>query len=140
MIAEYGKVKKSFLKSTGVKQDVYYADIQWDEVLKLVQFVRTKFSPLAKFHPVKRDLSLLLDEAVKYADLERIAYESERKLLKEVELFDIYQGDKLPAGKKSYALSFKLQSDESTLKDKQIEKTMEKLQNAFNTKLGAELR
>lgn len=140
LIAEYGKVKKSFLKSAGVKQDVYFADIQWDEILKLVQFVKTKFQPLAKFHPVKRDLSLLLDEAIKYADLERIAFESERNLLKEVELFDIYQGDKLPAGKKSYALSFILQSDESTLKDKQIEKTMEKLQKAFEDKLKAELR
>lgn len=140
LVAEYGKVKKEFLKKSGVKQDVYFADIQWDEVLKLVQFVRTKFSPIAKFHPVKRDLSLLLDEAVKYADLERIAYESERNLLKEVELFDIYQGDKLPNGKKSYALSFILQSDESTLKDKQIEKSMEKLQKAFQEKLGAELR
>lgn len=140
LIAEYGKVKKSLLKKSGVKQDVYFADIQWDEVLKLVQFVKTKFSPIAKFHPVKRDLSLLLDDAVKYADLERIAYESERNLLKEVELFDIYQGDKLPKGKKSYALSFMLQSDESTLKDKQIEKSMEKLQKAFQEKLGAELR
>lgn len=140
LIAEYGKVKKSFLKSSGIKQEVFYADVQWDEILKLVQFVKTKFSPLAKFHPVKRDLSLLLDEAVKYSDLERIAFESERKLLKEVELFDIYQGDKLPAGKKSYALSFRLQSDESTLKDKQIEKLMEKLQKAFQEKLGAELR
>lgn len=140
LVAEFGKVKKAHLKSTGVKQDVFYADIHWDEVLKLVQFVKTKFSPLAKFHPVKRDLSLLLDEAVKYSDLERIAYESERNLLKEVELFDIYQGDKLPAGKKSYALSFILQSDDSTLKDKQIEKSMDKLQKAFQEKLGAELR
>ena len=140
LIAEYGKVKKEFLKKSGVKQDVYFADIQWDEVLKMIQFTKTKFSPIAKFHPVKRDLSLLLDEAVKYADLERIAFESERNLLKEVELFDIYQGDKLPAGKKSYAISFKLQSDESTLKDKQIEKSMEKLQKAFEAKLGAELR
>ena len=96
-------------------QDVYYADIQWEEVLKLVQFVKTKFSPITKFHPVKRDLSLLIDEQVKYADLERISFESERNILKEVELFDIYQGDKLPQGKKSYALSFILQSDEDTL-------------------------
>ncbi len=140
LVAEYGKVKKSFLKSSGVKQDVYYADIQWEQVLKLVQFVKIKFSTLTKFHPVKRDLSLLLDEAVKYSDLEIIAFESERKLLKEVELFDIYQGDKLPEGKKSYALSFILQSDESTLADKQIEKIMQKLLKAFQDKLGAELR
>lgn len=140
LVAEYGKVKKSFLKSSGVKQDVYYADIQWEQVLKLVQFVKIKFSTLTKFHPVKRDLSLLLDEAVKYSDLEIIAFESERKLLKEVELFDIYQGNKLPEGKKSYALSFILQSDESTLADKQIEKIMQKLLKAFQDKLGAELR
>ena len=140
LIAEYGKVKKEFLKSAGVKQEVYYADIQWEEVLKLVQFVKTKFSPITKFHPVKRDLSLLIDEQVKYADLERISFESERNILKEVELFDIYQGDKLPQGKKSYALSFILQSDEDTLKEKQIENVMRKLQKAFQDKLGVKLR
>lgn len=140
LVAEYGKVKKSFLKTSGVKQDVYFADIQWDEIVKLVQFVKTKFQPIAKFHPVKRDLSLLLDQNVKFSDLERIAFESERGLLKEVQLFDIYEGDKLATGKKSYALSFILQSDESTLKDKEIEKTMMKLQNAFKQKLNAELR
>lgn len=139
-IVELGKVKKSVLKNLGIKQDVYFADFNWDEVLKLVQFVKTKFKPLPKFHPVKRDLSLLLDESIKYSELERIAYESERKLLKEVELFDVYQGDKLPKGKKSYALSFKLESDEGTLKDKQIEKVMDKLQTAFTTKLSAEVR
>ncbi len=140
LVAEYGKVKKPFLKNSGVKQDVYFADIQWDEIIKLVQFVKTKFQPIAKFHPVKRDLSLLLDQNVKFSDLERIAFESERGLLKEVQLFDIYEGDKLASGKKSYALSFILQSDEDTLKDKQIEKTMMKLQNAFKEKLNAELR
>jgi phenylalanyl-tRNA synthetase beta chain len=140
LVAEYGKVKKSFLKTAGVKQDVYFADIQWDEIVKLVQFVKTKFQPIAKFHPVKRDLSLLLDQNVKFSDLERIAFESERGLLKEVQLFDIYEGDKLAEGKKSYALSFILQSEENTLKDKQIEKSMLKLQNAFKEKLNAELR
>lgn len=139
-IAEFGKVKKSVAKLAGVKQTVYFADINWDEVLKLVQFVKTKFTPLAKFHPVKRDLSLMLNENVKYADLERIANESERKILKSVELFDVYEGDKLPDGKKSYALSFILQSDEATLNDKQIDKVMDKLQAAFKEKLQAELR
>ena len=140
LIAEFGKVKTSVLKMIGIKQDVFYADFQWDEVLKLVQFVHTKFKPLPKFHPVKRDLSLLLDEAVKYSELERIAFESERKLLKEVELFDVYEGKKLPKGKKSYALTFKLESEEGTLKDKQIDKVMEKLQATFKSKLNAELR
>ena len=140
MIAEYGKVKAKFLKTTGVKQDVYFADIKWDEVMKLLQYQKTKLSPISKFHPVKRDLSLLLKESVNYSDLEQIAFEVERKILKHVELFDIYQGSKLPEGKKSYALSFILQSDESTLNDKQIEKTMQKLLKAFQEKLGAELR
>ena len=82
----------------------------------------------------------MLNDSINYSDLERIAFEVERKILKKVELFDIYQGPKLPKGKKSYALSFILQSDEFTLKDKQIENTMQKLQNAFQDKLGAELR
>ena len=140
LIAEYGKVKQKFLKSTGVKQDVYFANIKWDEVLKLLKYQKTKLSPISKFHPVKRDLSLLLNNTINYSDLEQIAFEVERKILKKVELFDIYEGSKLPKGKKSYALSFILQSDESTLKDKQIENTMQKLQKAFQDKLGAELR
>ena len=140
IIAEYGKVKGKFLKRTGVKQDVYFADIKWDEVLRLLKFQKTKLSSVSKFHPVKRDLSLLLNESVNYSDLEKIAFEVERKILNQVELFDIYQGSKLPQGKKSYALSFILQSEESTLNEKQIEKTMQKLQNAFQEKLGAELR
>ena len=140
LIIEFGKIKNRFLKATGVKQDVYFADINWDEVLKLLQYQKTKLSPISKFHPVKRDLSLLLNDSINYSDLERIAFEVERKILKKVELFDIYQGPKLPKGKKSYALSFILQSDEFTLKDKQIENTMQKLQNAFQDKLGAELR
>ena len=85
-------------------------------------------------------MSLLLNDTINYSDLEQIAFEVERKILKKVELFDIYEGSKLPKGKKSYALSFILQSDESTLKDKQIENTMQKLQKAFQDKLGAELR
>ena len=140
LIAEYGKVKQKFLKSTGVKQDVYFANIKWDEVLQLLKYQKTKLSPVSKFHPVKRDLSLLLNNTINYSDLEKTAFEVERKILKKVELFDIYQGSKIPEGKKSYALSFILQSDESTLKDKQIENTMQKLQKAFQDKLGAELR
>ena len=140
LIVEYGKVKNKFLQLAGVKQDVYFADIKWDEVLRLLQYQRIKFSPISKFHPVKRDLSLLLNDTVNYSDLEQIAFEVERKLLKKVELFDIYQGSELPYGKKSYALSFILQSDDSTLNDKQIEKTMQKIQKAFKEKLGAELR
>lgn len=140
LIAEYGKVKTKFLKLISVKQDVYFANIKWDEVLKLLQYKKIKLSPISKFHPVKRDLSLLIKESVNFSDLEQIAFEVERKLLKQVELFDIYQGSKLPEGKKSYALSFLLQSDESTLTEKQIDKVMQKLLMAFQERLGAELR
>ena len=140
LIAEYGKVKTKFLKLISVKQDVYFANIKWDEVLKLLQYQKIKLSPISKFHPVKRDLSLLIKESVNFSDLEQIAFEVESKLLKQVELFDIYQGSKLPEGKKSYALSFLLQSDESTLTEKQIDKVMQKLLMAFQERLGAELR
>lgn len=140
LVAEFGKVKKSFLKTSGVKKDVYFADIQWEEVVKLVQFVKTKFHPITKFHPVKRDLSLLIDKNIKFSDIETIAFESERNLLKEVQLFDIYEGNKIPKGKKSYALSFILQFEEHTLNEKQIEKVMSKLQYAFKEKIQAELR
>jgi phenylalanyl-tRNA synthetase beta chain len=140
LVAEFGKVKKSFLKTSGVKKDVYFADIQWEEVVKLVQFVKTKFHPITKFHPVKRDLSLLIDKNIKFSDIETIAFESERNLLKEVQLFDIYEDEKLANGKKSYSLSFVLQSEDTTLKDKEIEKVMIKLQKAFQQQLNAELR
>ena len=95
---------------------------------------------ITKFHPVKRDLSLLIDKNIKFSDIEAIAFVSERNLLKEVQLFDIYEDDKLANGKKSYSLSFILQSEDRTLKDKEIESVMIKLQKAFKQKLNAELR
>ena len=97
-------------------------------------------SDLPKFPEVKRDLALLVDKEVEFADLARAAYETEKKLLKNVYLFDVYEGKNLPAGKKSYALSFILQDPENTLKDKQIESIMQRLQKMFEEKFGAKLR
>jgi phenylalanyl-tRNA synthetase beta chain len=102
--------------------------------------VKVTFSDISKFPPVRRDLALLLDEQVQFADIEKAAYETDRKLLKEVNLFDVYEGKNLPAGKKSYAISLTIQDTEKTLQDKQIEALMSKLIKNFETKLGATLR
>jgi phenylalanyl-tRNA synthetase beta chain len=140
LLGEYGKVSASVLKNMGIKQDVFYADLQWNVLLELARNNKIKYSELPKFHPVKRDLSLLLDNAIDYKQLETLAFETEREFLKEVELFDVYQGKNVADGKKSYALSFILESKEETLKDAQIEKTMSKLIGSFESKLGAKLR
>ena len=122
------------------KQEVFYADINWDNVLRKVGREDVKISTLPKYPAVKRDLALLLDNNIKFIDLYNTAFQTERKLLKEVDLFDVYTGNKLPAGKKSYALSFVLQDEDKTLNEKQIDNIMEKLQQCFIKKFDAELR
>ena len=139
-LAEFGLVSKKILKDFGIKQEVMYADINWDNVFKKAGKTEVKVTDLPKYPEVKRDLALLLDNNVKFIDLYNTAFQSERKLLKEVDLFDVYTGNKLPEDKKSYALSFVLQDEEKTLNDKQIDKIMDKLQNTFIKKFGAELR
>ena len=140
LIAEYGQVKSNISKKMGIKQPVFFANFNWSALLTLARNTKITYSELSKFHPVKRDLSLLLNSECTYKELEQLAYEAEKVLLKEVELFDVYQGDKLPDNKKSYALSFQLQSQEGTLNEKQIDKVMSKLINTFENKLGAKLR
>jgi phenylalanyl-tRNA synthetase beta chain len=139
-LAEFGSVSKNILKDFGIKQEVFYADINWDNVLRKVGKKEIKVTDLAKYPEVKRDLALLLDENVKFIDLYNTAFQSERKLLKEVDLFDVYTGNKLPEGKKSYALSFVLQDENKTLNDKQIDKIMDKLQQTFIEQFSAEIR
>lgn len=139
-IVEFGVVKKSILKSFGIKQEVLFADYNWDNVIANVGKKQIKISELPKYPEVKRDLALLLDAEVDFIDLYNYAFQSERKLLKNVDLFDVYTGDKLPEGKKSYALSFILQDEKKTLTDKQIDKIMTKLQEGFKKQFGAELR
>ncbi|MCE3278839.1 MAG: phenylalanyl-tRNA synthetase, beta subunit [Bacteroidetes bacterium] len=140
-IVEFGSVSRPVLKSMDIKQEVFYADINWDLIVEAVKKNKqTMYSEVPKFPEVKRDLALLIDKAVKFEQLEQLAYQAEKALLKSVNLFDVYQGDKLPAGKKSYALSFILQDENATLTDKQIEKIMEKLMKTYQEKVGAEIR
>ncbi|ARV13996.1 phenylalanine--tRNA ligase subunit beta [Polaribacter sp. SA4-12] len=139
-LVEFGVVKQSILKEFGIKQEVLFADFNWDTILKLVGNKKIKVSELPKFPVVKRDLALLLDSKVAFNDVYNLAFQTERKLLKEVDLFDVYEGDKLPEGKKSYAVSFLLQDETKTLADKQIDKIMQKLQQTFEKTFEAVLR
>ncbi|WP_028892101.1 phenylalanine--tRNA ligase subunit beta [Tenacibaculum sp. 47A_GOM-205m] len=139
-LVELGVVKRAILKEFSIKQEVLFADFNWQTILGLVGNKKIKVTELPKFPAVKRDLALLLDNKVEFKDIYNLAFQSERKLLKEVDLFDVYEGDKLPEGKKSYAVSFVLQDENKTLEDKQIDKIMQKLQQTFEKNLDAVLR
>ncbi|WP_435262466.1 phenylalanine--tRNA ligase subunit beta [Tenacibaculum sp. nBUS_03] len=139
-LVELGVVKRTILKEFSIKQEVLFADFIWGNVLKLIGNKKLKVSDLPKFPSVKRDLALLLDAKVEFKEIYNLAFQSERKLLKGVDLFDVYEGDKLPEGKKSYAVSFLLQDENKTLADKQIDKIMQKLQQTFEKNLEAVLR
>lgn len=140
LLATFGSLHKKLLKAFDISGPVYYADLNWKELMKAVKNVAVTYKELSKFPAVKRDLALLIDKAVQFADIEKVAYETERKLLKSVELFDVYEGKNLEAGKKSYAVSFLLQDENATLNDKQIDKVMQKLIANLQNKVGAKLR
>ncbi|MEL1248225.1 phenylalanine--tRNA ligase subunit beta [Flavobacterium helocola] len=139
VIVEFGTVKKSVLKHFDIKQEVLYADFAWDKIQKYVS-TKIKFTDIPKYPEVRRDLALLLDENVPFEQIYNIAKQTEKGLLKDVNLFDVYTGNNLPEGKKSYAISFILQDDSKTLTDTQIDKIMSKLQGNFESQLGASLR
>ncbi|WP_299101094.1 phenylalanine--tRNA ligase subunit beta [uncultured Winogradskyella sp.] len=139
-MVDFGLVKKSVLKPFGISQNVLFADFNWDNVIEMAKHNKIKFSPIPKYPEVRRDFALLLDDKITFEEIDTIAKQTERNLLKSVNLFDVYEGKKLPSGKKSYAVSFILQDENKTLNDKQIDKIMSKLQSNFETKLGAELR
>lgn len=139
-LATLGVVTHKLLKPFDIEHGVYYADIHWKEVLKAIRNVKVSYHELSKFPAVKRDLALLLDKKVQFAEIEKIAYETEKKLLKDVSLFDVYEGKNLEEGKKSYAVSFLLQDENATLNEKQIDKIMSKLIANLENKLGAKLR
>ena len=139
-LVEFGVIKSSILKEFGIKQSVLFADFNWDNLLKITGNKNMKVTELTKFPPVKRDLALLLDSEIEFKEIYNLAFQSEKHLLKEVDLFDVYEGDKLPKGKKSYAVSFLLQDESKTLADKEIDKTMKKLQQIFEKNLEAVLR
>lgn len=139
-IAFYGQVNEELCKRFDVDQPVYYAEIDWDAVLGKRNMNKVKFKSLAKYPAVRRDLSLLIDESVEFAQISAIAGGIGKKLLKNASLFDVYQGKNLPKGKKSYAVSFVFQDEEATLKDKQIDAVMSKIIDTLKDKLSAELR
>jgi phenylalanyl-tRNA synthetase beta chain len=139
-IVDFGVVKSSILKEFGIKQEVLYADFSWDNIIKIINNKSIKIIDLPKFPSVKRDLALLIESDISFEEIYKLAFQVEKKLLQSVDLFDVYEGDKLPVNKKSYAVSFILQDETKTLNDKQIDKIMQKLQHSFETNLKAELR
>ncbi len=135
-----GIVSPKICKELDIDTEVYYAELSWTLLMKETKKSKVTFSEISKFPAVKRDLALLLDKKVQFAEVEKIATDSDRKLLKGVELFDVYEGKNLPADKKSYAVSFYLQDEGKTLNDKQIDAIMKKIQTNLEQKLGAQLR
>ena len=135
-----GIVNKKLRELVDVDMEVYFAELSWTQLMKEVKKAKVSFTEISKFPAVKRDLALLLDKGVSFVEVEKIAKDSERKLLREVVLFDVYEGKNLPAGKKSYAVSFFLQDEGKTLTDKQIDAIMKKIQTNLEQKLGAQLR
>ncbi|MNF28400.1 Phenylalanine--tRNA ligase beta subunit [compost metagenome] len=138
-LVEFGVVKKSILKHFGIKQEVFFADFNWAVILKMISN-KIKYTEIPKYPEVRRDLALLIDQSVTYDSIYSIARQTEKALLKDINLFDVYEGKNLPEGKKSYALSFTIQDNSKTLTDVQIDKIMDKLQKNFETELGASLR
>ena len=140
VMAELGIVSKTLQKNANIANEVYFADIYWTTVMKVIRKNKVEFAEISKYPSVSRDLALLLDQHVTFEQIEKIAFQTEKKLLNRVELFDVYEGKNLPVGKKSYAVNFILQDEQRTLNDKQIDAIMQKLIHNLTTTLKAELR
>ncbi|MFM7016591.1 MAG: phenylalanine--tRNA ligase subunit beta [Bacteroidota bacterium] len=140
VMVRIGEVNKKTLKQYDINQSVFYAEFDLETIMRAVSPEDIKAQEPPKYPEVKRDLSMMLDKTVNYTEVEEIAYNSVKGILREVNLFDVYEGDKIEAGKKSYALSFILRDDEATLQDKQIDNAMEKLMKQFETRIGAVIR
>ena len=139
-LGTYGLVSKSLNKKFGISQNVYLAELNWNMIVDHAYTNTLTYEEVAKYPMVKRDFALLLDESVSFEDLQKVALNTNKKILKEVQLFDVYEGKSLDKGKKSYGLSFTFQDKNKTLTDKQIDKIMSKLQANFEKQLNAELR
>lgn len=139
-LAVLGVVAQPLLRKAGIRQPVFAAEINWQALFELVKRDKISYKELPKYPEVRRDLALLLDEGVSFADLRRTAYKAGKKILKSVSLFDVYKGDKIPQGKKQYALSFVLQDLDKTLTDADVERIMQKLLSSFQNENGATLR
>ena len=139
-LVEFGSLKTALLKQFGISQNVFCANFKWDNLLKVINQQPIKFKDISKYPEVKRDFSLLINEDVTFESIFKLAKQTENNVLKDVNLFDVYTGDKLPEGKKSYAVSFTLQDKNKTLTDTQIDKIMSKIQKRLESELSAELR
>ena len=135
-----GILSKKTLKAADIDNPVYYAELNWTALMKATKKNEVLYTEISKYPAVSRDLALLVDKSVEFAQIEQIAAQTEKKLLKKVELFDVYEGKNLPEGKKSYAVNFILQDEQKTMGDKQIEAIMSKLIANLKSKLNCELR
>jgi phenylalanyl-tRNA synthetase beta chain len=140
LVAEAGRISKSYLARFDIGQDVYYSHIEWDQVMKMIRKNIISYSELPKYPSVRRDLAILLDKGIKFDQIKEISFKNERNVLQEVGLFDVYESDTLGTNKKSYAVSFTLRDNLKTMTDKNIEKIMNNLIRAFETELGAKIR
>ena len=137
---ELGLVKKALLAAFDIEQEVYYADLNWSLLTSKVRGAKVSFKEISKFPAVSRDLALLVDKQVTFAEIEKVCFAADKKLLKKVELFDVYEGKNLEAGKKSYAINLTLQDEEKTMNDKQTDNIMQKIVQSLEKQLGAKLR
>ena len=141
VLVEYGRVHSGILDGLGIKQEVFYADFDWDNLMKALGRSKTKFEEPGRFPTSRRDLALVIDHSVKFQDIAAIAQKTGKKLLQSVNLFDVFEDeDKLGAGKRSYAVSFVFEDKTKTLKDKEIDKVMQQLIRTYESKLGATIR
>ena len=140
VLAVMGTVNPALARRFGVKQAVYAAEINWTSLFELIKRDKVGYTELPKFPEVRRDLALLLDEGVSYAALRSAAFKQAKKLLRQVGLFDVYRGDKIPEGKKQYAMSFVIQDSEKTLTDQDTERVMDRILDCFRKDFGAQLR
>ena len=139
-IVKFGRLTQKLTDAFDISTQVLYADFDWDVLLKLSAVNQFNANPIPKYPEVRRDFALLIDDAVTFEDIQNIAFKTDKKILQDVGLFDVYQGENLPDGKKSYAVSFTFRDMHKTLTDKQVDKLMAKLQKQFETQLEAELR
>jgi phenylalanyl-tRNA synthetase beta chain len=139
-LVSFGRVHRDHFSRFEIKQDVWFADFNWDLVMKSIKKHATLFTGIPKYPEVKRDLSMVLEKTVTFDQIRSAAYKAEKKLLKNIVLFDVYEGEKIEAGKKSYAVSFTLRDDEKTLTDQQIEKTMGNIQRMLEKETQAQIR
>ena len=139
-LGEMGILSKKLLLQADINSPVFYAELDWAALMKQTGKNKVLYTEIAKYPSVSRDLALLIDKNIEFDQIESTARQAEKKLLRKVELFDVYEGDTLPQGKKSYAVNFILQDEEKTLNDKQIDAIMNKIITNLKNKIGAELR